>query len=120
MLIDQLTGLQRTQSGPLVLVPLNLFNDVLAALGNADDVRKSRQGMAEEFAKSHCSRKQRVILRALANADGKPVKEFGMKEDSTYVHVYRLREKLIDMNAPMRIETVRGFGYRLAWVEQKQ
>lgn len=33
MLIDQLMGLQQTQSGPLVLVPLGLFDEIVKALG---------------------------------------------------------------------------------------
>lgn len=118
MLIDQLMNLQTTQSGPLVLVPLKLFNDVLEALGNDGGMRKIRQGTVEEFAKSHCSPSERGILRALAAADGQPVKEFGMTNGKTWVYVHRLREKMIDLGAPMRIETVRGVGYRLVWVEK--
>ena len=114
MLIDQLMNLQTTQSGPLVLVPLKLFNEVLTALGSDAGARKMRQEMVEEFAKFHCSPRERGILRALAAADGQPVKEFGLTEGSTWVHVYRLREKLIDLGAPMQVETVRGVGDRLS------
>lgn len=118
MLVDQLMGLQRTQSGPLVLVPLALFDEIVKALGGDVDGHKWQAEVVEEFAKAHCTPKERRILRALAEADGKPVKDFGLAEASMWVHIYRLREKMVDWCAPMRVETVRGVGYRLAWVER--
>lgn len=46
------------------------------------------------------------------------MKEFELPEQSMWVHVFRLREKLIDWDAPMRIDTVRCEGYRLRWVQK--
>lgn len=118
MLVDQLMGLQQTQSGPLVLVPLGLFDEIVKALGGDIHAHKWQAEAIEEFATEHCTPKERRILRALAAAEGKPVKDFGLPEQSMCVHVFRLREKLKDWNAPMRVDTVRCEGYRLRWLEK--
>lgn len=118
MLVDKLMNLQTTQSGPLVLVPLSLFNEIVESLGGNVTTHKWQAETIEEFAVEHCTPKERRILRALAAAEGKTVKDFGLKEEQMYVHVFRLREKLIDWDAPMRVDTVRCEGYRLRWLER--
>ena len=118
MLVEKLMGLQQTQSGPLVLVPLVLFNEIVESLGGNVSAHKWQAETIEEFATEHCTPKERRILRALAAAEGKTVKDFGLPEQSMWVHVFRLREKLVDWNAPMRVDTVRCEGYRLRWLEK--
>lgn len=118
MLTDRLMGLQQTQSGPLVLVPLVLFDEIVKALGGNIHAHKWQAETIEEFATEHCTPKERCILRALAAAEGKPVKDFGLPAQSIWVHTHRLREKLVDWDAPMRVDTVRCEGYRLRWLEK--